>query len=286
MQARNLTTIAIPAIGTGNLSFPRDRVANISLDEVAAFSQNNPTSGIKEVRFVVYDKDQTTVQAFQAAFQRRRPQGQSAERKRHVFREYHEVVTEDPVSKSHGPGGLLSEVSNYIGGWLGSELETISWATSSVKPGYPIRDLLRFTVYAGNKKDLKDAEKAIEDLVVENYKYKEIEHDAVAKLSSNEKTQILQLQDKHETRIEIEDEVGRIVVRGHPDDVLSAATEIFAMLNKTVERENNRGIATLFKDKVATNLESGEKGTFARKKVEKGKVNSQRYTWKKYNGNL
>ena len=446
MQAKNLTTIVIPAIGTGNLSFPRDRVANISLDEVAAFSQNNPTSAIKEVRFVVYDKDQPTVQAFQAEFQSRQPQDQPQGKKRrrakgvpraaasagvpsvevedaiadevelertldpnkpkvligsilvqaetgditqettdaivtvsntelnvahgggvgaailraggpsiqtecsslkkaasgsvvctragnlptthiyhmvpsffdesslkdlilkclckadsdgmtsisfpavgtgnyglkpksaakvvlaaveqfnqsqptclasvrlvvfqkHMLKDYHDAMREGLAPASRG-GGLLFKVANYIGGWLGFGRETGPSASHVANPGYPSRDLIRFTVHAGNKKDLKDAEKAIEDLVVENYKYKEIENDAVAKLSSKEKTQILQLQDKHETRIEIEEKVGRIVVRGDPDDVLSVATEIFAMLNKTVEEEHSRGFAELMYENI------------------------------------
>ena len=233
MQVRNLTTIAIPTIGTENLSFPTDRVAKISLDEVAAFSQKNPTSAIKEVRFVVSDKDQTTARAFQAEFQNRRPQGQSAE-------DYHDVVTEDPLSKSHDPAGFLT-MSSYVDRYLAFGREIKSWTSSCVNPGYPSRYLIRFTVYAGNKKDLEDAEKAIEDLVVENYRYKEIEYDAVAKLSSKEKTQILRLQDRHGTRIEIKDIIGQIAVHGDPEGVLSVVTEIFAILNKALEQEHSRG---------------------------------------------
>ena len=240
MQVRNLTTIAIPAIGTGNLSFPRDRVAKIFLDEVTAFEQKNPTSSIKEVRFVLYDKDQATVQAFQTTFQRRRPQGQSAEKRRHVLKDYHDVVTEVPVSKSHDPAGV-PKMSNYVGGWPGFKRGTGCWISSRVNPGYLSRYLIRFTVYAGNKKDLEDAEKAIEDLVVKNYKYTEIEHDAVAKLPSKEKKQILQLQDRRGTRIEIEDLIGRIVVGGAPEDVLSVVTDIFTILNKVLQQEHSRG---------------------------------------------
>ena len=443
MQAKNLTTIAIPAIGTGNLSFPRDRVASISLDEVAAFSQKNPTSSIKEVRFVVYDKDQPTVQAFQAEFQSRQPQDQAPGKKRrgsrgvartsatpvvpseefeevmteefenertldplkpevsiglirvqaetgnitrettdaiatvsdtdlnvasgggvgaailkvggqsiqkecsslkkaatpgsvvrtgagklragriyhmippfpvdessmkdcivqclrkadldgmtsisfpavgtgnlglkpkssakallgaiekfnqdqptslrlvrivvfqkHMLKDYHASMTEFLVSASRGTG-FLSKMTNYIGGWFGLRRETGPSASSMEGAGNPSRDLFDLTVFAGSKKDISGAEKAIDELVVENYKHKAIEHDAVTKLSFKQKAQINQLQYKYDTRIEFEDEIGRIVVRGDPDDVLSVATEIYDVLNKAVEEEHTRGLAEL-----------------------------------------
>ena len=71
-QKLNLLSISIPAIGTGNLQFPRDRVATISFDEVLTFSKNNPSSCVKEVHLVVYDQDMPTVQAFQTELQSRK----------------------------------------------------------------------------------------------------------------------------------------------------------------------------------------------------------------------
>ena len=71
-QKLNLLSIAIPAIGIGNLQFPRDRVATISFDEVLTFSKNNPSSCVKEVHFVVYDQDLPLVQAFQTELNSRK----------------------------------------------------------------------------------------------------------------------------------------------------------------------------------------------------------------------
>ena len=76
---RSLTSIAIPAIGTGNLKFPHDRVATASFEEVLKFSKKNLSSTVKEVHLVVYDKDFPTVQAFQTELQsRKRKQPQQA----------------------------------------------------------------------------------------------------------------------------------------------------------------------------------------------------------------
>ena len=71
-QKLNLRSIAIPAIGIGNLQFPRHRVATIFFDEVLTFSKNNPSSCVKEVHLVVYDQDLPSVQAFQTELQSRK----------------------------------------------------------------------------------------------------------------------------------------------------------------------------------------------------------------------
>ena len=71
-QKRSLSSISIPAIGTGNLNFPRDRVAAASFDEVFTFSKKNPISILKEVHLVVYDKDLPSIQAFQTELQNRK----------------------------------------------------------------------------------------------------------------------------------------------------------------------------------------------------------------------
>ena len=70
-EKNNMTSIAFAAIGTGTLRFPRDQVAEIYFDEVIAYSQRNPTTKVKDVRFVLYDKDTLTVQAFNAELQKR-----------------------------------------------------------------------------------------------------------------------------------------------------------------------------------------------------------------------
>ncbi|XP_070212581.1 protein mono-ADP-ribosyltransferase PARP14-like [Littorina saxatilis] len=59
------TSIAIPALGTGNLSYPRDEVAQTMIGAVRQFEQTCPSSVLREVKLVVYHKDTQTVQQFQ-----------------------------------------------------------------------------------------------------------------------------------------------------------------------------------------------------------------------------
>ncbi|XP_077988571.1 protein mono-ADP-ribosyltransferase PARP14-like [Glandiceps talaboti] len=55
-------SVAFPAIGTGNLHYPRDVVASTMYSEVIRFSQQHQNTSIKTVYFVVFD--QATIQAF------------------------------------------------------------------------------------------------------------------------------------------------------------------------------------------------------------------------------
>ncbi|XP_072024930.1 protein mono-ADP-ribosyltransferase PARP14-like [Amphiura filiformis] len=68
-QAR-MQSIAIPAIGTGNLKFPHNVTAKLMYETVVKFSQQNPTGSLVDIRFVVYHNDTPTIQAFEAEMQR------------------------------------------------------------------------------------------------------------------------------------------------------------------------------------------------------------------------
>ena len=59
---RNKTSVAFPSIGTGQRRFPPHLVATVMLEEVVKFSQNNPRTSVKDVRFVVYPTDHETMQ--------------------------------------------------------------------------------------------------------------------------------------------------------------------------------------------------------------------------------
>ncbi|XP_072025000.1 protein mono-ADP-ribosyltransferase PARP14-like [Amphiura filiformis] len=65
-----VASVALPAIGTGNLGFPRDVTARAMYEAVAEFSRENASSSVKDIRFWVYDKDQPTIQAFETEIKR------------------------------------------------------------------------------------------------------------------------------------------------------------------------------------------------------------------------
>ncbi|KAK3094887.1 hypothetical protein FSP39_007507 [Pinctada imbricata] len=62
---RGLKSIAFPALGTGNLGYPKDIVAREMFSAVFKFTSSNTGSSISDVRFVLYEKDTATIKAFE-----------------------------------------------------------------------------------------------------------------------------------------------------------------------------------------------------------------------------
>lgn len=58
---KGFSSVALPAMGTGNLQFSRDVVAEMMFNSMIEFSKKNPGTSVKDVRFVLYDKDQSTI---------------------------------------------------------------------------------------------------------------------------------------------------------------------------------------------------------------------------------
>ena len=56
-----LTSIAFPAISTGIFGFPKDRAARVIYQAVHNYFNQNPESGLKDVRMVVFDQPTTDV---------------------------------------------------------------------------------------------------------------------------------------------------------------------------------------------------------------------------------
>ncbi|XP_073490630.1 protein mono-ADP-ribosyltransferase PARP14-like [Aquarana catesbeiana] len=57
-------SISFPAIGTGNLGFPKDLVAFVMFDEIFQFSCQNKVQNLVEVHLVLHPSDRDTIKAF------------------------------------------------------------------------------------------------------------------------------------------------------------------------------------------------------------------------------
>lgn len=57
-----MDSISFPAIGTGNLGYPKDLVASLMLDEILAFSQEKKPVHLKEVAIMLFPGDRQTLQ--------------------------------------------------------------------------------------------------------------------------------------------------------------------------------------------------------------------------------
>lgn len=67
-EKQKTASISFPAIGTGNLRFPRDVVSRILLSEIHAFSARVSPQYLKEVTVIVHPSDSVTVQCFVKSF--------------------------------------------------------------------------------------------------------------------------------------------------------------------------------------------------------------------------
>ena len=56
------TSLVFPALGTGKLAYPRDETARTMLEAIDGFEQFNPSTSLRDIRIVVYQKDAQTVQ--------------------------------------------------------------------------------------------------------------------------------------------------------------------------------------------------------------------------------
>ena len=73
-----MASIAFSSIGTGTLQFPLDVVARVYFDQAVEFSKKHPSTTLKDIRFVPFDKDIQIVRAFAAELSKRTPQKESS----------------------------------------------------------------------------------------------------------------------------------------------------------------------------------------------------------------
>ncbi|XP_077623737.1 protein mono-ADP-ribosyltransferase PARP14 isoform X2 [Crocuta crocuta] len=70
-ESLSLRSIAFPAIGTGNLGFPKSLFAELIISEVLKFSSKTQLKTLQEVYFLLHPSDHENIQAFSDEFARR-----------------------------------------------------------------------------------------------------------------------------------------------------------------------------------------------------------------------
>ncbi|XP_061194415.1 protein mono-ADP-ribosyltransferase PARP14-like isoform X2 [Saccostrea echinata] len=117
-QKQNMSSIAFPAMGTGNLCYPKDVVAAEMCNSVVNFSKDNPKSCVKAVEFVIYEKDFPTIQAFETEMNKRATKDKKSKPKKKGKRHGDELKLKEEdgfvVVPEAGVGGQ-KEVSVDIG---------------------------------------------------------------------------------------------------------------------------------------------------------------------------
>ena len=170
-------------------------MAKIYFDEVILFSQRNSNTTIKDVRFVPYDQDAPTVQAFDEEMKKRLPS-----------------KARSPVKRINQFAGLASEEMNLA-----------------------VNTSLELVIYAGCQKDVNKAVGDINEIMREKSTRKIIEKDAISKLSPEHCERIHAIKLRYDVKASIQKIMRRIVINGQPEDILHVTGEIYKLLDEVKE---------------------------------------------------
>ncbi|XP_032422912.1 protein mono-ADP-ribosyltransferase PARP14-like isoform X2 [Xiphophorus hellerii] len=72
-EKTRLSSITFPAVGTGNLGFPKNLVATLMLDKFLEFSSQRQSKNLKKIAVVLYPGDAQTIKVFTDEFQKKFP---------------------------------------------------------------------------------------------------------------------------------------------------------------------------------------------------------------------
>ena len=218
-ELNGLTSISFPAVGTGNLGVGVKEAAQEMLAAIAKFAQEQPAS-LHFIRIVIFQK--------------------------HMFQEFRSAM-KACVSSSGGWTGVLSKLF----GWFTSGKETSpnpSYSCTRKNSGERAEAYLE--VFAGTKQDVTRAIKEIHKYLAVTTTLLAvtttvIEKDAISKLSEEQKGKIINLKEKNDATIKIEEPIGRISIRGYAEDVLAVANAIHEILNEKIEEDYCRDVEGL-----------------------------------------
>ena len=209
-----LTSISFPAVGTGNIQKGAKEAAEGMMTAISKFACEQPTS-LDLIRIVIYQPHM--LQIFRSAM-------------------------EACITSAEGGPGFLSKIAGWFGfGKGGSATSNPTESKNTLRE----KGNSYLEIFAGCKKDIDKAVEEIEKDVADHCKLKVIERDAISKLSKQQARKILSLQEKHDAVVTIEEEIGRISIRGDAEDVLDVATTIHEILTQQIEEEHTRGVEEL-----------------------------------------
>ncbi|XP_036451402.1 protein mono-ADP-ribosyltransferase PARP14-like [Colossoma macropomum] len=144
-EHQKMASISFPAIGTGNLGFPKDLVSGILLREIHDFSAKVRPQYLKEVTVVVHPSDNETVQSFIKSFRSQRPGP--------ITKGAHAIQQQSPeqmssVARSSHPPGLFGVVSTPT---LGVHTVQVGHVTLEVSSGDITKEKSDAIVNSSNK---------------------------------------------------------------------------------------------------------------------------------------
>ncbi|RUS90004.1 hypothetical protein EGW08_002271 [Elysia chlorotica] len=125
-----VTSIALPALGTGNLKYPSDVVANVFCDAISNFARSNPSSTLKNIDIVIYPQDTEVYHAFQAELA-----GDAARRSRKPKNFFDDDEDDEDIdnrddsndTSSGGAFGFIKSVGKMVSSFMKKDGNKISY---------------------------------------------------------------------------------------------------------------------------------------------------------------
>ncbi|KAI3372981.1 hypothetical protein L3Q82_023426 [Scortum barcoo] len=126
-EKRKMASLSFPAIGTGNLGFPRDVVSRVLLKEIHLYSRRRTPHHLRKVAIVVHPSDGQTVDCFTREFK-----GQAAPRNfQQEPQEFIESPGGQPVSQSQQTSASVGQVSSPSLGVYRMQMGQLTFEVSS-----------------------------------------------------------------------------------------------------------------------------------------------------------
>ena len=211
VSEKECNSVSFPAVGTGSLRHDPSKAATTILTSVTRFLYSSPGS-LRLVRIVLMDDDLVT--AFQTSAKK--------------------------LNEGEGPG-MLKRIANFF--WK-SDSTTIS---VKEKPAI-IRKKLSLEIYAKDDDTVKLVKDRIKKILESQNKKEKLEDDNIEKLSKQQIEEIKELCNASDLKVSIENDLNRIVVVGHSDDISKTFAQIHKILRRIGEAEKEKEKAALRAD--------------------------------------
>jgi len=230
-----LSSLALPAIGTGVLGYTLDEAAHSICSSIIAFGQTNPVH-VKQVRIVIFQ---------QAMFQ--------------SFRDKFVEIVNKP--------GLLKRMVNIVSSWFSgdSSVEEPVGGSKHILPTFPSpslppsrttviseKSVLLIQIYAENMQKVGKTENRLQRIIEDQFANEKMFDQLLSKLSSTQKDNLTKKAKQRHVEITIETgtELNYIRLRGDRNDIADLKFFIQQILNQISASESMQREAALLQAKV------------------------------------
>lgn len=233
-ESRRISSISLPAIGTGILGMTAKSCAHTMMSMIREFACQHPMH-VKLIQVTVFEKEM--MKDFRSAM--------------------YEVSGINPPSESGIVKRLTTGVKTMIG-YIGFGGSAQSRTSSNSGMGSD-EGQLDLTIVAGCETDLHQAIQAVNDVMMDNCKNRVITNETIKHLTEENLQTIHTLELIYQVKITVEKEVDRVEICGQPEDILQAMTEIHEMLHQIKSDENERTRAEVLSKDVQWKFKIGDR---------------------------